>query len=496
MTQHLKTDLKNTRVLIAEVLIAIQRGQSLSSLLDGLLARVGNADKSFAHALLLTTLRHWHAQSRLIDSLADNPIDEIEVRTVLHLGLTQLLYLQVADHAAIHETVEAAKGLGFSRATGLINAILRKVAKNPNKFRKKVDKNHSLPNWLAYQLKQDWAADYDSLTKTLRQPAPMFLRVNNVVENADDYKKALLDSGIDFESICQTIGLNIVSKMPADKVSADKMLSNKTIAKTQVLRLESSLPVSALPKFSEGAVSVQDLHAQLAAPIIHQALLSQLKNDNNNADAEPIQILDACAAPGGKLAHWLDLLNQDQDKFHVKQINISALDNDAKRLVRVDDNLERLQLTKLAKINDQNVCADATSWQADSQGNTGGFDAILLDAPCTATGVIRRHPDISLLRVEDDVGQTVKLQADILDNLWSQLKAGGFLLYVTCSILKQENEQQMQAFLVRHQEAVAIEFTDDCSFGITQSVGRQCLPLDTLGGDGFYFALLQKPAKN
>lgn len=495
MTQSLKTnsknkmDSKNTRAQVAEVLIAIQRGQSLSSLLDSLLARVDSSDKSFAHALLLTTLRHWHAQSRLIDSLADKPIDEVEVRTILQLGLTQLLYLQVADHAAIHETVEAVKALGFDRAAGLINAILRKVAKNPNKFRKKADKNHSLPNWLAYQLKQDWVDEYDELTQNLRQPAPMFLRVNHVVESADNYKKALLDSDIDFETVCQTVGLNVANKTLANKTPA-----NKISAQTEALRLSNSLPVSALPKFAEGAVSVQDAHAQLAAPIIHTALLSLM--DDNKSRPETLKILDACAAPGGKLAHWLDLLNQDNAKFHVKQINVRALDNEAVRLSRVDDNLERLKLTHLTNIHSQNICADATTWQVDIQGSEGGFDAILLDAPCTATGVIRRHPDISLLRVEDDVAQTVQLQADILDNLWSQLKAGGILLYVTCSILKQENVQQMQSFLSRHQDATVIEFNNDCSFGIAQSIGRQCLPIDEFGGDGFYFALLQKQATN
>lgn len=490
MTQSLKSDLntktdsknnmdvKNTRAQVAEVLIAIQRGQSLSSLLDGLLARVDNHDKSFAHALLLTTLRNWHAQSRLIDSLADKPIDEIEVRTVLQLGLSQLLYLQVADHAAIHETVEAIKALGLARASGLINAILRKVAKNPHKFRKKADKNHSLPNWLAYQLKQDWADDYDALTQSLRQPAPMFLRVNTVVESAVDYKKALADNDIDFDAICQTIAFD-----------------DKTAVQTEALQLTQSLPVSALPKFSEGAVSIQDVHAQLAAPMIHHALLSSMADNKNRP--ETLQILDACAAPGGKLAHWLDLLNQDNAKFHVKQTDIIALDNDAKRLARVDDNLERLQLTDLEKINVQNICADATTWQASrNTNNSGVFDAILLDAPCTATGVIRRHPDIGLLRQEGDIAQTVKLQADILDNLWSQLKTGGILLYVTCSILKQENEHQLQSFLERHKTATAIKFSDDCSFGTAQSIGRQCLPLDDLGGDGFYFALLQKQAAN
>ena len=166
----------SVRVRVIRTLLAIQNGQSLASVLDPLLNSLHDGDKGFAHALLLTTLRQWYALERLLDSLADNPIDEKEVRTTIQVGLTQLLYLQVADHAAIHETVEAAKEIEFANATGLINAILCKVAKNPSKFRKKCDKKHSLPNWLAYQLKQDWSEQYDDLMQGLRQPAPMFLR--------------------------------------------------------------------------------------------------------------------------------------------------------------------------------------------------------------------------------------------------------------------------------------------------------------------------------
>src|SRR5699024_5146163 len=139
------------------------------------------------------------------------------------------------------------------------------------------------------------------------------------------------------------------------------------------------------------------------------------------------------------------------------------------------------------------VCADATTWQGTGKKKSElVFDAILLDSPCTATGVIRRHPNISILRTEEDVEQTALLQADILHNLWPQLTVGGYLLYVTCSILKQENVEQMQDFISQHDDAVAIEFTDDCNWGIAQTIGRQCLPINIESGDGFYYALLHK----
>ncbi|MGM8910957.1 transcription antitermination factor NusB [Psychrobacter sp. 1U1] len=501
----------SVRVRVIRSLLAIQQGQSLSSVLDPLLNSLHDGDKGFAHALLLTTLRQWHALARLLDSLADNPIDEIEVRTAIQVGLVQLLYLEVADHAAIHETVEATKEIEFARASGLVNAILRKVAKNTNKFRKKCDKNHSLPNWLAYQLKQDWSDEYAALTQGLRQPAPMFLRVNSGISSVEDYQQTLDGAEIEADLIELTSGFNLTS-------SSDT--ATPTTLSTKGLRLHQSTAVNALPHFAEGAASVQDMHAQLAAPLIHTALMNKVSADKSNtdidsdADNNQLRILDACAAPGGKLAHWLELISLNEPSlFHVKQedtetspvigdIKATAIDNEAPRIERIYENLQRLNLQQQdleqaeKNIALNIVCADATTWQgAGKKKSKLVFDAILLDSPCTATGVIRRHPDISILRTEEDVEQTALLQADILHNLWPQLKVGGYLLYVTCSILKQENVEQMQEFLTHYNNAVAIEFTEDCNWGIAQAIGRQCLPIDSASGDGFYYALLQKTAE-
>lgn len=502
----------SVRVRVIRTLLAIQNGQSLASVLDPLLNSLHDGDKSFAHALLLTTLRQWYALARLLDTLADNPIDEVEVRTTIQVGLAQLLYLEVADHAAIHETVEAAKEIDFAHATGLINAILRKVAKNPSKFRKKCDKKHSLPNWLAYQLKQNWGEQYDELMQGLRHAAPMFLRVNSAVSSVEDYQKTLDGAEIDADIVELTTGFNLPN-------SSDTAIA--TTLSTKGLRLHQSTAVNALLHFAEGALSVQDMHAQLAAPIIHKALMNKVSADKSNADSDSsnnneLHILDACAAPGGKLAHWLELISSNESSlFHVKQndefvsmvskVKLTAIDNEAPRIERIRENLQRLNLSqydlqqaeKSVALNI--VCADATRWQhgknKKAATNEPVFDAILLDSPCTATGVIRRHPDISILRTEEDVEQTALLQADILHNLWPQLKAGGYLLYVTCSILKQENALQMQNFISHHNDAVAIEFTEECNWGIEQAIGRQCLPIDSESGDGFYYALLQKTAE-
>ena len=501
----------SVRVRVIRTLLAIQNGKSLASVLDPLLNSMHDGDRGFAHALLLTTLRQWYALERLLDSLADNSIDEKEVRTTIQVGLVQLLYLEVADHAAIHETVEAAKEIEFAHATGLINAILRKVAKNPSKFRKKCDKKHSLPNWLAYQLKQDWSEEYDDLMQGLRQPAPMFLRVNTAVTSVKDYQQALDGAEIEADLVELTSGFNLLN-------SSSAAISNSIL--TKGLRLHQSTAVNALPQFAEGAASVQDMHAQLAAPLIHSALLNKLSVKNDDADGDmdtsnnEIRILDACAAPGGKLAHWLELISSNESSlFHVKQDNaetspmiskvkITAIDNEAPRIERIHTNLQRLNLSQHdlqqaeKNIELNSVCADATTWQgAGKKKSKLVFDAILLDSPCTATGVIRRHPDISILRTEEDVEQTTLLQADILHNLWSQLKVGGYLLYVTCSILKQENVEQMQDFMTYYTNVAAVEFSDDCNWGIEQAIGRQCLPIDSESGDGFYYALLQKTAE-
>lgn len=518
-----KTQNKNVRVAVINTLLSIQQGQSLSSLLDPLLNSLNGDDKGFAHALLLTTLRHWHATARLLDSLADNPIDELEVRTTIQLGITQLLYLNVADHAAIHETVEAVKHIDYARASGLVNAVLRKVANNPNKFRKKANRNHSLPNWLAQQLKADWREHYDELTQSLRQSAPMFLRVNGLQSDSESYLSQLAEAEIDAELV--SLETSIKTGDADESVEIEQ----------QLIELIDSVPVSRLPEFEEGIASVQDAHAQLAAPIIQSLLENKLANREGS---DSIRLLDACAAPGGKLAHWLELLvvqeSEQTGLFHVKQVDgekntinnniskveLTAIDNEAPRITRIFENLERLQLpTPIvnSKLHLDIECVDATSWQSQptDKDSDRGFDAILLDAPCTATGVIRRHPDITLLRTEEDVQHTAQLQEQILDNLWPQLKVGGYLLYVTCSILKQENVEQMQAFLTRHKDAVAVAFDDEqTNWGIDQAVGRQCLPVYKMtealepiavdqdaeqkitvpvaGGDGFYYAVLRK----
>lgn len=433
----------STRAKVIATLEKIQHGESLASLLEPLLNQVAEKDKGFAHELLLGTLRQWWALSRIGESLIDNEVTDKGVWAGLNIGLYQLLYMDTPDYASIGETVEAVKQLDKGYGAGLINAILRKVQKNPAKFAKQINRNHSLPNWLAKQLKQDWGEYYSELGQALRQPAPIFLRINPKCSSVENYAKLLDEQGIGY-------------------AWADLGFQNE-----QTIRLTDNVKITALPHFADGWVSVQDLHAQLSAHI-----LASLHFD------KPIHILDACTAPGGKLAHLLEL-------FHVEQIRyLTALDNDSHRLKRVTENLQRL---KLASEKVEIVQADATTFQTNEK-----FDVIVLDAPCTATGVICRHPDIALLRSENDVTQTVDLQAKILANCWANLADNGYLLYVTCSLLKTENEGQINNFLAKNPDAKVVNFELNLPNQLKSKVGYQCLPLDPNGGDGFFYALLQK----
>lgn len=427
------------RSKVIAVIEEILNGRSLTMLLDPLLSSVDEENRGFVHELLFGTLRQWWALSRIIESLVAKPITDLGVVAALNVGLYQLLYMSTADHAAVHETVEALKQLGKGYGTGLLNAVLRKVQKTPQKFAKKINKNHSLPNWLAKQLKTDWPDYYDQLGVQLKQPAAIFLRVNERHCSIEAYCKLLDEQGVAY---------SLVALGYQDKCA---------------IRLDEMIRITKLPHFDEGWVSVQDAHAQLTGYLLESII-----------DADKT-VLDMCCAPGGKTAHLLE-------KFHMK--HLYAVDHDLDRLQRMSDNLQRLGL-----VGDHLsiIAADGSVWKVEDL-----FDVIVLDAPCTATGVLRRHPDIALLRQSEDVANTQLLQRSILENVWTQLSEGGVLLYVTCSILKAENEWQLVDFLAQHDDASVVSFMLDLPHQIQQQVGYQCLPLDAGGGDGFYYAMLKK----
>jgi len=424
----------NLRAQVVKTLVAVQNGQSLTSVLNQHLNIVSERDRGLYHELTLGCLRQWHSLKAITLPLLTKPLDNEALESCLYLGLYQILCTRIPAHAAISETVDAAKQLGFEPMSGVVNAILRRVSRETSEFETALNNTHGLPSWLFKRLKKDWADQVDEICQNLKQVAPLTLRVNERQISRDEYLEILDEEQIDAHA-CTLSNVGIV--------------------------LEQTGNITHLPGFEEGGFSVQDEHAQLCTMLLP------------NLDDK--LVVDACAAPGGKTAHILE-------KFTPKKL--IALDHDAKRLVRVAENLERLELNQHTQV--EILTADATKWEAPEP-----VDCIVLDAPCSAIGVMRRHPDIRLLRHSTDIQQTVELQQRILEQMWKQLKVGGTLLYITCSILKAENEQQMQHFFAQHADAKEVKIEAD--WGIEQIHGRQLFPTPD-HGDGFYYCQIQKLA--
>jgi 16S rRNA (cytosine967-C5)-methyltransferase len=429
-TSHL-----NLRAQVIRTLLAVQQGQSLASVMPVHLSKVADRDRALFHELVLGTLRQWYGLKSITLPLLVKPLNNDTVETCLYVGLYQILCTRVAPHAAISETVTAVKQLGYQALSGVVNAILRKVSRKTPEFRAALEDAHGLPSWLYKRLKKDWGEEtLLQLSKDLKHPAPLTLRVNDRVVSCLEYLDILDEHEIDAHT-CSLSEVGIV--------------------------VDQAVQIPELPGFDEGGFSVQDEHAQLCATLVP------------NLDDKVV--IDACAAPGGKTAHLLEMYSPKK---------LIALDQDAKRLLRVSENLERLELNQYTDV--EIIAADATQWKSRE-----AVDCIVLDAPCSAIGVMRRHPDIRLLRQSSDIQQTVELQKQILEHMWQQLKVGGTLLYITCSILKAENEQQMQSFFTEHTDAKEVKI--EATWGIEQIHGRQLLPQEGYG-DGFYYCKIEKIA--
>lgn len=421
----------NVRALAARALAPVLAGkESLSDTLPPALSQAPGADKGLLQALAFTTCRHALHYRALLAPLLQRPPQPL-VESLLLVGLAQLRDLRIPDHAALSETVEAARELGQERATGLINAILRRYLRERDSLEAQAEASaHAHPLWLKNQLETDWGREVaGQIMAANNQEGPLTLRINSITGDREAYLARLAEQGIS-ASPCSWSPVGI--------------------------RVEGVGDVRLLPGFTDGQVSVQDEAAQFAAPLLQ---------------SQPgMRVLDACAAPGGKSAHLLE---------HTNDIQLTALDIASERCERIRENLQRLKLNANIVAAD---AADPASWW-DQQA----FDRILLDAPCTATGVIRRHPDIKLLRRESDIAQTVKQQAQLLAALWPTLKTGGLLLYATCSTLKAENEQQIAEFLKKTPNAEEIVL--DVPWGEVRPHGRQLIAGET---DGFFYALIRR----
>ena len=437
----MKKNLKNVRAVATLVLVEIVlRGRSLDAALELIIERSGagrdKRDRGLVQEIVYGCMRWYQHLDTLANALLEKPLKskDRDIRLLLMIGLYQLSYLSTKPHAAVAETVAAAPELGKPWAKGLLNACLRRFQREQDQLMllvRSAGDNVVLdhPAWLLQRLQLDWPGAWQEIARQNNERPPMHLRVNLARVSREAVTERLAAAGISASSLSTPCGL----------------------------ALESPSPVSELPGFDSGELSVQDLSAQYAALLL---------------DPQPGEsLLDACAAPGGKACHLLELVGGEA--------KLLAVEIDAKRAERIGQNMSRLGLVAELKIAD---AADPEAWW-----DSTGFDRILLDAPCSATGVIRRHPDIKFHRNASDIETLVKLQGNLLEAMWPLLKRGGKLLYATCSVLKCENEQQIKQFLTHHADAREVKVTPTGS--IPRDHGAQFLPSE---GDGFYYCLVEK----
>lgn len=427
------------RLIAARVIDKISAGYSLTDCLEPSLSSLRDTrDRAFIQAVTYGVCRLYSRLDVILSYLLKTPMKakDSDVHAVLLVGLYQLMEMRVPAHAAVAETVNAAGQLGKPWARGLVNAILREYLRQQEKLTAEIQSDseafYAHPAWWIKAISKAWPQHWQDILKANNQHPPFSLRINQKQTSREQYLQ-LLESRS-----------HIAHPIPE--------------IKTGVI-LETPVPITELPGFLTGDVSVQDGASQLAP------LLMALKPG--------LRVLDACAAPGGKLTHIIEMEPDLQA--------IIAVEQNKERIVSIKENLTRLKLKATC------ICHDVSEINAWWDGQL--FDRILLDAPCSASGVIRRHPDIKLLRQSHDMKALAKEQRHLLESLWPLLKPNGLLLYATCSIFPEENVQVIGPFLTAHADAK--EDYLEVEWGIAMAVGRQILP-GQHQMDGFYYARLRK----
>lgn len=421
----------NIRAICAQAIFnVLEDGQSLSTTLTLSSHKIAEKDRALVQEICFGVMRVLPELNFYIHTLMSKVLTG--KNRVLHylllVGIYQILYTRIPEHAAVGETVNAVNELKKSALKGLVNGVLREFLRQQASLQQKFIQDNKQqisqtlhPSWLLNRLKQAYPQQWQNIINANNQKPPMWLRVNLNHYSVSEYQQLLAEQQIESEAF-------------ADLPCAIRLLSPVNVTK--------------LPYFAEGAVTVQDLSAQYAAYLL--------------APKNGEQILDMCAAPGGKTTHILEI---------APKANLLAVDVDASRAKRIEENLARLKQVAEVKVGDG---LTPEKWCSGRQ-----FDRILLDSPCSATGVIRRHPDIKWLRRDSDIAQLTELQHAILTNIWSYLKTDGTLVYATCSILPDENKLQIERFLKENSNA--------------QLMGdmKQFLPT-AQSGDGFFYAVLKK----
>jgi 16S rRNA (cytosine967-C5)-methyltransferase len=430
----------NARAVAARVLQRVLRdGVNLDvAYTDVITHAIDPRERSLIKEICYGVLRWYHRLDFFLNRLIDKPLKpkDIDIQAVLLVGLYQLGFMRTPVHAAVSATVESVIDLNKPWAKPLINAVLRRYHRESSSLEREMRNSESAfyshPMWLISAIRYNWPQHWEQILIADNKKPPMFLRVNVLKKRRDEYLRDL--AAADIEAV------------PVNGSNCG-------------LKLMEPVDVDALPGFDQGWVSIQDIGAQYAATLL---------------DLTPgLRVLDACAAPGGKCTHILEA--------QPALACLTAIDIDEKRLQRLIDNCRRLELKP------DIIHADAemvmTWW------NCVNYDRILLDVPCSATGVIRRHPDIKLQRREDSIGNYTDRQRRLLESNWSMLDRAGRLVYVTCSILSMENDLQIEKFLECYPDARVVDIIGD--WGLKTRYGRQTLP--GIGeADGFYYAVVEK----
>ena len=430
----------SVRLSATNIVTRVINGESLNTALPKQQELFSDRDQALLAELSYGTIRYYIKLKTWLEFLMDKPLKakDNKIHSLLLIGIYQLFHTRIPAHAAINETVKTTQHLHRSWAKNLVNGVLRNAQRNHNKLREIEKTNQdcatSHPDWLVKELKSAWPNYWQQIISANNEQPPMSIRVNKNIISRDEYLKKLHNTSIK---------------------------ASKSYISPQCLTLNKPLPVTKIPFFSEGYLSIQDESAQLAGTLI------PIKNDD--------RVLDACCAPGGKTCH---ILEQYPD------ITLHALDSDENRLIRVKENLDRLGLK--ASI----ICGDAKEPKKWWDGKS--YNCIILDAPCSATGVIRRHPDIKLLRKPFDITALAQLQRKILNQIWPLLKPGGTLLYITCSVMPQENHQQIERFIMENSRYASLQKIQS-TWGYDTGYGKQILPNI---GDGFFYSLIRKTIVN
>lgn len=413
------------------LLDAVQRGGSLNALFESAQSEVNESDRAFFKELVYGSLRLWPMYKGITRQLLAKPLKskDSSLEALIILALYELDECSTPSYASVSAAVEVCSELKRAWGGKLVNACLRRYQRDRELLLEELGESEraALPGWLFKLLKKHYSDHLDSVAEAGRQKPPLTLRVNNGKSSRDDYLKQLATAGI-----------------------------GATPAGTFGVSLQSALPVSQIPGFFDGLASVQDESAQLAGSLV--------------GVSHGLRVLDVCSAPGSKACHLAEL-----------GADVTAMDISPSRLARVEENARRLGLSINTLVGDGRELADIAEGDA--------FDLVLLDVPCSATGVMRRNPDVKLIRLKTDIAQFAELQLSLLASAWQKVRPNGRLLYITCSLLPAENEDIISHFLTLTTDAKTIPLTE--SFGLEKRLGRQALP-SVSGGDGLYYCMLEK----